>query len=87
MDVPGRVPAPMAFRFGGWKDSLFGDFHIHGPEGVTFYSRTKVVTSRWPEPTGELAASFGMPTATWLSSATRKGPLVGRPRHGDGTTR
>ena len=48
INVP--IPVPMAFySFGGWKDSLFGDHHIHGPEGVKFYTRGKVVTSRWPE--------------------------------------
>ena len=47
INVP--VPVPMAFySFGGWKDSLFGDKHVHGPEGVGFYTRAKVVTSRWP---------------------------------------
>jgi malonate-semialdehyde dehydrogenase (acetylating) / methylmalonate-semialdehyde dehydrogenase len=44
------IPVPMAFySFGGWKDSLFGDHHIHGPEGIRFYTRAKAVTSRWPE--------------------------------------
>jgi malonate-semialdehyde dehydrogenase (acetylating)/methylmalonate-semialdehyde dehydrogenase len=43
------IPVPMAFfSFGGWKSSLFGDLHVHGMEGVKFYTRTKVVTSRWP---------------------------------------
>ena len=37
-------------RFGGWKASLFGDRHIYGPEGIDFYTRSKVVTSRWPDP-------------------------------------
>ena len=47
INVP--VPVPMAFySFGGWKDSLFGDKHVHGPEGVSFYTRAKVVTARWP---------------------------------------
>jgi malonate-semialdehyde dehydrogenase (acetylating) / methylmalonate-semialdehyde dehydrogenase len=47
INVP--IPVPMAFHsFGGWKASLFGDVHVHGPEGVTFYTRAKVVTSRWP---------------------------------------
>jgi len=47
INVP--VPIPMAYySFGGWKASLFGDRHIHGPQGVSFYSREKVVTSRWP---------------------------------------
>jgi malonate-semialdehyde dehydrogenase (acetylating)/methylmalonate-semialdehyde dehydrogenase len=48
VNVP--IPVPMAFHsFGGWKRSLFGDTHIHGPEGVRFYTRAKVVTQRWPE--------------------------------------
>jgi malonate-semialdehyde dehydrogenase (acetylating)/methylmalonate-semialdehyde dehydrogenase len=42
------VPAPMAFfSFGGWKQSLFGDLHAHGPDAVAFYTRKKVVTERW----------------------------------------
>jgi malonate-semialdehyde dehydrogenase (acetylating) / methylmalonate-semialdehyde dehydrogenase len=48
VNVP--IPVPMAFySFGGWKDSLFGDTHVHGPEGVRFYTRAKAVTSRWPD--------------------------------------
>jgi malonate-semialdehyde dehydrogenase (acetylating)/methylmalonate-semialdehyde dehydrogenase len=48
INVP--IPVPMAFySFGGWKSSLFGDTHVHGPEGIKFYTRGKVVTSRWPE--------------------------------------
>jgi malonate-semialdehyde dehydrogenase (acetylating)/methylmalonate-semialdehyde dehydrogenase len=48
INVP--IPVPMAFySFGGWKASLFGDKHVHGPEGIKFYTRGKVVTSRWPE--------------------------------------
>jgi malonate-semialdehyde dehydrogenase (acetylating)/methylmalonate-semialdehyde dehydrogenase len=48
INVP--VPVPMAFySFGGWKDSLFGDMHIHGPEGIRFYTRAKAITSRWPD--------------------------------------
>jgi malonate-semialdehyde dehydrogenase (acetylating) / methylmalonate-semialdehyde dehydrogenase len=63
INVP--VPVPMAFHsFGGWKDSLFGDLHIHGPEGVAFYTRNKVVTSRWPHASADLGASLDMPTAT-----------------------
>ena len=43
------IPVPMAFHsFGGWKRSLFGDQHMHGPEGVRFYTKLKTVTSRWP---------------------------------------
>jgi malonate-semialdehyde dehydrogenase (acetylating)/methylmalonate-semialdehyde dehydrogenase len=48
INVP--IPVPMAFySFGGWKDSLFGDHHMHGLEGIRFYSRGKAITSRWPE--------------------------------------
>ena len=48
INVP--IPVPMAFySFGGWRDSLFGDHHIHGPEGIRFYTRGKAITSRWPE--------------------------------------
>ncbi|WP_152185698.1 CoA-acylating methylmalonate-semialdehyde dehydrogenase [Segeticoccus rhizosphaerae] len=49
VNVP--VPVPVAYySFGGWKASLFGDNHMYGPEGVNFYTRGKVVTSRWPDP-------------------------------------
>jgi len=49
INVP--IPVPVAYySFGGWKNSLFGDRHIYGPEGVEFYTRGKVVTSRWPDP-------------------------------------
>src|SRR5829696_2484716 len=60
INVP--IPVPMAFHsFGGWKQSLFGDHHMHGPEGVRFYTRLKTITSRWP--TGIRAgADFVMPT-------------------------
>ena len=44
------IPVPMAFHsFGGWKRSLFGDQHMHGPEGVRFYTKLKTITSRWPK--------------------------------------
>jgi malonate-semialdehyde dehydrogenase (acetylating)/methylmalonate-semialdehyde dehydrogenase len=49
INVPIPVPVPY-YSFGGWKASLFGDLHIYGPEGVQFYTRSKVVTSRWPDP-------------------------------------
>ena len=43
------IPVPVAFHsFGGWKRSLFGDQHMHGPEGVKFYTKLKTMTSRWP---------------------------------------
>jgi len=49
VNVP--IPVPVAYySFGGWKDSLFGDSHAYGPEGVHFFTRTKVVTSRWLDP-------------------------------------
>jgi malonate-semialdehyde dehydrogenase (acetylating)/methylmalonate-semialdehyde dehydrogenase len=49
INVP--IPVPVAYHsFGGWKGSLFGDRHIYGPEGIDFYTRGKVVTSRWPDP-------------------------------------
>ena len=60
VNVP--IPVPMAFHsFGGWKRSLFGDVHMHGMEGVHFYTKLKTITSRWP--TGIRAgADFHMPT-------------------------
>jgi len=49
VNVP--IPVPVAYySFGGWKSSLFGDTHMYGPDGVRFYTRTKVVTERWPDP-------------------------------------
>ncbi len=59
VNVP--IPVPMAFHsFGGWKRSLFGPLHMHGPDGVRFYTRLKTVTARWP--TGSRGAEFTMPT-------------------------
>ncbi|MEH6799904.1 MAG: CoA-acylating methylmalonate-semialdehyde dehydrogenase [Pseudomonadales bacterium] len=60
VNVP--IPVPMAFHsFGGWKRSLFGPLHMHGPDGVRFYTKRKAITSRWP--TGIRAdAEFAMPT-------------------------
>jgi malonate-semialdehyde dehydrogenase (acetylating)/methylmalonate-semialdehyde dehydrogenase len=61
VNVP--IPVPMAFfSFGGWKASLFGDLHMHGMEGVYFYTRTKVVTSRWPAPAERMGNTLAMPT-------------------------
>jgi malonate-semialdehyde dehydrogenase (acetylating)/methylmalonate-semialdehyde dehydrogenase len=49
INVP--IPVPVSYySFGGWKASLFGDQHMYGPEGINFYTRGKVVTSRWPDP-------------------------------------
>ncbi|MFI0450139.1 CoA-acylating methylmalonate-semialdehyde dehydrogenase [Actinomadura sp. 6N118] len=60
VNVP--IPVPMAFHsFGGWKSSLFGDTHVHGPEGVRFYTRAKAVTTRWPQ--SRETASLSFPTA------------------------
>jgi malonate-semialdehyde dehydrogenase (acetylating)/methylmalonate-semialdehyde dehydrogenase len=60
VNVP--IPVPMAyFSFGGWKQSLFGDLHVHGREGVQFYTRGKVVTERWP--VQRSGAEYGFPTA------------------------
>jgi malonate-semialdehyde dehydrogenase (acetylating)/methylmalonate-semialdehyde dehydrogenase len=59
INVP--IPVPMSFySFGGWKGSLFGDLHMYGPEGVQFYTRAKVVTSRWPDP-GTSKVDLGFP--------------------------
>jgi len=60
INVP--IPVPMAFHsFGGWKASLFGDHHMHGPEGVRFYTRLKTITTRWPAGIRG-GAEFVMPT-------------------------
>jgi malonate-semialdehyde dehydrogenase (acetylating)/methylmalonate-semialdehyde dehydrogenase len=49
INVP--IPVPVSYySFGGWKNSLFGDHHMYGPEGINFFTRSKVVTSRWPDP-------------------------------------
>jgi len=60
INVP--IPVPMAYySFGGWKASLFGDLHVHGAEGVSFYTRAKVVTSRWPH-NESVSATYHFPT-------------------------
>jgi malonate-semialdehyde dehydrogenase (acetylating)/methylmalonate-semialdehyde dehydrogenase len=62
INVP--IPVPMAYySFGGWRSSLFGDHHIHGPEGVRFYTRGKAVTSRWPAGPND-AGSLHFPTSS-----------------------
>jgi malonate-semialdehyde dehydrogenase (acetylating)/methylmalonate-semialdehyde dehydrogenase len=59
INVP--IPVPVAYySFGGWKNSLFGDLHMYGPEGVQFYTRGKVITSRWPDP-GTSKVDLGFP--------------------------
>jgi malonate-semialdehyde dehydrogenase (acetylating) / methylmalonate-semialdehyde dehydrogenase len=65
INVP--IPVPMAFySFGGWKDSLFGDHHIHGPEGIRFYTRGKAITARWPATQANPAdaGSMNFPTSS-----------------------
>jgi malonate-semialdehyde dehydrogenase (acetylating)/methylmalonate-semialdehyde dehydrogenase len=59
VNVP--IPVPVAYySFGGWKASLFGDLHMYGPEGIQFYTRAKIVTSRWPDP-GTSSVDLGFP--------------------------
>jgi malonate-semialdehyde dehydrogenase (acetylating)/methylmalonate-semialdehyde dehydrogenase len=60
INVP--IPVPVAsYSFGGWKNSLFGHSHIYGPEGFAFYTRAKVITTRWPQPS-ESQIDLGFPT-------------------------
>ncbi len=60
INVP--VPVPVGYHsFGGWKDSLFGDTTMYGPEGIRFYSKAKVITSRWPDPANS-RVDLGFPT-------------------------
>ncbi len=60
INVP--IPVPVGYHsFGGWKDSAFGDTTIYGPEGIHFYTRPKVLTSRWPDPAGS-SVNLGFPT-------------------------
>lgn len=63
INVP--IPVPMAFySFGGWKQSLFGDTHMHGMEGVRFFTRAKAVTGRWPDPSRRQGVNLGFPRTT-----------------------
>ena len=60
VNVP--IPVPMAFySFGGWRNSLFGDLHVHGMDGMRFYTRGKAITTRWPDD-GSAAPGFHLPT-------------------------
>ena len=61
VNVPIPVPAAQ-HSFGGWKDSLFGDHHIYGPDGVRFYTRGKVITERWPHQNDVVTASMNFPS-------------------------
>ncbi|UEJ84046.1 CoA-acylating methylmalonate-semialdehyde dehydrogenase [Brachybacterium halotolerans subsp. kimchii] len=61
INVP--IPTPVGYySFGGWKDSLFGEHHAHGPEGLEFYTKQKAVTSRWPRQDEHVEASMSFPT-------------------------
>ncbi|MGW7223106.1 CoA-acylating methylmalonate-semialdehyde dehydrogenase [Streptomyces sp. NPDC054826] len=60
VNVP--IPVPVGYHsFGGWKDSLFGDLHIYGNDGIAFYTRGKVVTTRWPDPS-DSGINLGFPS-------------------------
>jgi malonate-semialdehyde dehydrogenase (acetylating)/methylmalonate-semialdehyde dehydrogenase len=62
INVP--IPVPVAWHsFGGWKDSIFGGSPIYGPEGIRFYTRPKVITSRWPDPASSVI-DLGFPTTS-----------------------
>ena len=82
INVP--IPVPVAYySFGGWKASLFGDSHIYGPEGIHFYTRGKVVTSRWPDPATSKSTSVSRRRASrradsWRGVRRGLNPLVAR---------
>lgn len=58
------IPVPVAwYTFGGWNDSLIGDFGVNGSEGINFYTRQKAITQKWPEPSQKSVASFAFPTS------------------------
>jgi malonate-semialdehyde dehydrogenase (acetylating) / methylmalonate-semialdehyde dehydrogenase len=60
VNVP--IPVPVGYHsFGGWKDSLFGDHHIYGTDGIHFYTKGKVVTTRWPDPS-DAGVDLGFPS-------------------------
>jgi len=63
VNVP--IPVPVGHHsFGGWKDSLFGDLHIYGNDGIAFYTRGKVITTRWPDPADSGGINLGFPTSS-----------------------
>ncbi len=67
VNVP--IPVPVSYySFGGWKASLFGDQHMYGPDGINFYTRQKVVTSRWPDP-GHEQRRPGIPEDPMMADA------------------
>ena len=62
VNVP--IPVPVSYySFGGWKDSLFGDTHAYGPEGIHFFTRTKAVTTRWPKPASQSSVNLSFPSS------------------------
>ena len=69
VNVPVPVPAA-AHSFGGWKASIFGDSSIYGPDGIRFYTRPKVVTSRWPE-VGSSSLDLGFPSGQLTAALVR----------------
>ena len=72
VNVP--IPVPMAYySFGGWKASLFGDTHAHGTEGIHFFTRAKVVTTRWPDPASRHGIDLGLPAALLRPPGRRAG--------------
>ena len=78
INVP--IPVPVAYySFGGWKASLFGDLHMYGPEGIQFYTRAKVVTSRWPDP-GTSQGRPRLPAHPLSRPMTQTTPAAGRRR-------
>jgi malonate-semialdehyde dehydrogenase (acetylating)/methylmalonate-semialdehyde dehydrogenase len=71
------IPVPMAYySFGGWKQSLFGDAHIHGMEGVRFYTRLKTVATRWPEPAPTEGVRRAEPSAGPGARTPTSGPAL-----------
>ena len=82
VNVP--IPVPVAYySFGGWKASLFGDTHMYGPEGITFYTRGKVVTSRWPDPaTSKIDLGFPDPPLSPATTERADDPDVRRTARG-----
>src|SRR5690606_24795308 len=74
INVP--IPVPMAYySFGGWKASLFGDTHAHGVEGFHFFTRGKVVTSRWPDPAPG-GINLGFPTNASAGGTRRSSVML-----------
>ena len=66
-----RIPVPVSYySFGGWKASLFGDQHMYGTEGINFFTRSKVVTSRWPDPATS-SVDLGFPQKEIAESSYR----------------